>query len=256
MKKIVLVCLSALCALSVLANREVDPVFGDTIDRSAEDFVTASVCIADPTHISDDFLGVMGHAWIRLQCPVFHLDNCFTYEGESVNDSPFRYLFNKTRMGMFRLSTEPYIEDYRKWNRAVHEYRLNLPPEVEQRLWEIMDNHTTNRLSLPHNLRRYGCSLTVVHFVEQALRPKKIEYARPSDRDLIKSPEGLVEAWSRATVDGRPLITYAGDLVEAPAPTWKDIWWDGKVFAITMAVIVALILAVAGMIRLVKRLRK
>ena len=159
-------------------------------------------------------------------------------------------------MGMFRHPTQDYLEDYRHWNRAVHEYKLNLPPDVKQRLWEIMDNHVTNRLSLPHNLTRYGCSLTAVHFVEQALLPRKIAYAQPPDKDLVKTPYGVIVAWSRATVDGHPLMTYAGDLVEAPAPTWWDIWWNWKVFAVTVAIVAALILIVIIIARLIRHRRK
>lgn len=249
MKKFVFLFFLPLLTCPLWAEREIDPLFGDTIDRAAEDFVTASVCIADPTRLKDDYLGVNGHAWIRLQCPVFGLDHSFTYEGESVNENLFRFLTKKTRMGLFRYPTLTYIEDYQRWNRAVHEYELHLPPEVEQRLWEIMDNHVTDRLSLPHNLERYGCSLTAVHFIENAIYPKKINYEQPSDKDLITSPAGLVEAWSRATLDGHPLITYTGDLVEAPAPTWWDVWRDGVIWGILIVLFLALIAVVIVFIK-------
>ena len=55
----------------------VDPVFGDTIDRSAEDFVKVSLVIADPGAL---FSSVLGHACLRMQCPVFGLDACYSYE--------------------------------------------------------------------------------------------------------------------------------------------------------------------------------
>ena len=42
---------------------------------------------------------------------------------------------------MFAIPTNEYVEDYRVWKRAVHEYRINMPADAEQRLWEQMDNH-------------------------------------------------------------------------------------------------------------------
>ena len=162
--------LSFFLVLSFSVNAaEVDPLFGDTIDRTAEDFVIVSLCIADPTDWKEDVIGVTGHAFLRLQCPVFNLDYCFSYEGENVNDNLFRYLSGKTKMGMFAVPTEEYLEDYKRWNRSVHEYFLDLPPQTEQRLWEIMDNHITGGITLRQDLNKYGCAITVVRYVKQAL---------------------------------------------------------------------------------------
>ena len=61
----------------------VDPVFGDTIDRSAEDFVKVSLMIADP---GAAFYSVFGHACLRMQCPAFDMDYCFSYESEDVKN--------------------------------------------------------------------------------------------------------------------------------------------------------------------------
>ena len=160
-----------------VAERNAAQGFNDTIDRLDPNFVLVSLCVADPTDWQDDVLGVAGHAFLRLQCPIFGLDHCFSYEGERVNDNLFKYLSGQTKMGMFRAHTNEYLEDFRKWNRSVHEYRLNMPPEAEQRLWEIMDNHTTNKISLRHDLKKYGCAITVVRFVKQALAETPIIYA-------------------------------------------------------------------------------
>ncbi|MBR6493641.1 MAG: hypothetical protein IKT13_06855, partial [Paludibacteraceae bacterium] len=160
-----------------VSERNAQQGFNDTIDRLAPDFVTVSLCIADPTTVREDALGTSGHAFLRLQCPVFNLDYCFSYEGERVNDNLYRYLSGQTKMGMFAIPTEEYLEDYRKWNRSVHEYILAMPPDTEQRLWEIMDNHITTGLSLRQDLNKYGCAITVVRYVKKALGTIPIEYA-------------------------------------------------------------------------------
>lgn len=242
-----------------VAERNATQGFNDTIDRLDPDFVHVSLCIADPTDWRDDALGTVGHAFLRLQCPTFDLDYCFSYEGENVNDNLFRYLSGQTKMGMFAVPTNEYLEDYRKWNRSVHEYRLNMPPEAELRLWEIMDNHLTNGITLRQDLNKYGCAITVVKYVKQALAGTPINYApnpemeqmtrreigyrslanhpwlrltsmiftdnvadksQPLDEKLI-IPADLAEVWQQATVQGQPFAVYLGDMVEgAPIGPW------------------------------------
>lgn len=253
-----------------VAERNAAQGFNDTIDRLDPDFVLVSLCVADPTDWHDDPLGVAGHAFLRLQCPTFGLDHCFSYEGENVNDDLYKYLSRKAKMGMFRVQTDAYLEDYHKWNRSVHEYRLNMPPEAEQRLWEIMDNHTTNKISLRHDLNKYGCAITVVKYVKRALRevpivyapnaelehmtPREIAYRTmanqpwyrflylifadntsgsdiPLDEKLI-IPSDLAAVWQQATVNGQPFAVYIGDMVEgAPLENSKP-WFTPMLLAI------------------------
>jgi hypothetical protein len=263
-------------AMSV-AERNAAQGFNDTIDRLAPDFVKVSLCVADPTDYKDDALGTSGHAFLRLQCPTFGLDYCFSYEGESVNDNLYRYLSGKTKMGMFAVRTDEYLEDYRHWNRAVHEYRLALPPEAEQRLWEIMDNHITKGITLRQDLNKYGCAITVVRYVKKALEGTPIIYAHdeemermtrreigywslanhpwlrlfsmimtdnkadenlPIDEKLI-IPADLAEVWQQATVQGEPFATYIGDIVEG-APLKESKPWFSPMMAAILIVLIAL----------------
>lgn len=219
-------------------------------NRMAEDFVTASVCIADGTDWRDDVLGTIGHAFVRLQCPYYELDYCFSYEGENVNDNLNRYMTGKTKMGMFAYPTDKYLEDYRQWNRTVKEYHLNLPPDAETRLWEIMDKHLTKGINLTQDMNKYGCAITIVRYVKQALDTIPIVYSQsdlgkltrreigyrslastpwlrlvnmvftdsrydrecPIDEKLIV-PADLVEVWQNASVEGKILAQYKTDLV-------------------------------------------
>ena len=54
----------------------VDTVFNDNVDRTAEDFVIASILISDPV---EGMLSLAGHTAIRVQCPVFDLDYVYHY---------------------------------------------------------------------------------------------------------------------------------------------------------------------------------
>jgi hypothetical protein len=258
-----------------VAERNAAQGFNDTIDRLDPNFVLVSLCIADPTDWHDDVLGMAGHAFLRLQCPTFGLDYCFSYEGERVNDNIYQYLSGKTKMGMFAVPTNEYLEDFRHWNRSVHEYRLNMPPEAEQRLWEIMDNHITNKISLRHDLNKYGCAITIVKFVKQALGETPIVYASdpemehmtrreigyrslanhpwfrlvhliisdnkadkqiPIDEKLIV-PVDLAEVWQHASVVGQPFATHVGDIVEgAPLDNSKP-WFTPMLTALLILII-------------------
>ena len=258
-----------------VAERNAQQGFNDTIDRLAPDFVWVCLCIADPTTVREDALGTSGHAFLRLQCPVFNLDYCFSYEGERVNDNLYRYLNGRTKMGMFAIPTEEYLEDYRKWNRSVHEYRLALPPDAEQRLWEIMDNHITTGLSLRQDLNKYGCAITVVRYVKKALGTIPIEYASdekmshmtrreigyrslanhpwlrltsmiftdnsadknlPIDEKLI-IPVDLAAVWQRAIIQGQPMATYVGDIVVGAPLDENKPWFTPMIAAILILLI-------------------
>lgn len=229
----------------------VDTIFHDHVNRQTDDFVIVSLCVADPTDWRDDFMGVLGHAFIRLQCPVFGLDNSFSYECESAKDNLWRFLTGNLKMGLFRYETESQVEVFTQWNRSIHEYQLNLPPEAEQRLWEIMDNHVNNGVKLPMDMYRRGCAISLVHFVNEALGDAPIEYHEwtevfaQSRYDIIKGalvdypwiwltarclvidkrfdkpcsnedklviPAQLAEVWQLATLNGAPFAVYLGDL--------------------------------------------
>ena len=266
-------------AMSV-AERNAAQGFNDTIDRLAPDFVTVSLCVADPTDYHQDVLGTSGHAFLRLQCPTFGLDYCFSYEGENVNDNLYRYLNGQTKMGMFAVRTNEYLEDYRRWNRAVHEYRLALPPDAKQRLWEIMDNHITKGIVLRHDLNKYGCAITVVKYVKKALEGTPIVYAHDeemermtrreigyrswanhpwlrlyfmimtdnkADKDLpidakLIIPADLAAVWQQATINGTPMATYIGDIVKG-APLDNSKPWFTPILAAILMVLITLCFA-------------
>ena len=269
-----------------VAERNAQMGFNDTIDRLAEDFVFVSLMVADPTDWRDDILGTQGHAFLRLQCPVFNLDYCFSYESEHVNTQLSKYAQGKLKMGMFAYSTDAYLEDYRHWNRAVHEYRLNLPPEVETRLWEIMDNKLSRGLSMKLDLSRRGCAISVVHFIKEALRNIPIVYPQgtryetlsrreilyqdqepypwlrlsscamipnaydkdcPIDEKLI-APADLAEIWQQSTVKGNVLAEYVGDIVSSDyvAPAPPFITPQRVAWAILLITLLLITLGLKG----------
>jgi len=232
----------------------VDTIFHDHINRQAEDFVKAYFCVAEPTDWRDDFLGVNGHAFIRLVCDTFHMDYCFSYESESTEGQMDKYLQGKLKMGMYAIPTEEYLVDFINWKRAVHQYKLNLPPNVKQRLWEILDGHVMEGDQLKLDLNKRGCAVTAVQYVKAALGdiqinyPSNYRYAELTRRDIIFHnmenmpwlrlvqsavlqntsnengtidenmflPQEVAKVWQQSSLMGQPLIEYDCDIVEAP----------------------------------------
>lgn len=260
-----------------VAERNAAQGFNDTIDRLAPDFVTVSLCVAEPTTKFQDHTGILGHAFLRLQCPTFGLDYCFSYESEPIEGNTWDFITGKLKMGMFAIPTDEYVEDYRKWERAVHEYRINMPPEAELRLWEQMDNHMMLEQDMPKNLIKYGCAGTALKYVEYALKPDTIDYetlpskfydlsimeiasqhlenfpwdylwmritlgrkleSMTNPKQKIVFPMDLVDVWSQAKINGKPLLTYVGDLVEAEPVKVEKPWFTPQVCGILLLILV------------------
>lgn len=262
------------------ANEQyIDPVFGDTIDRTAEDFVTVSLLVADPGAAT---YSVFGHACLRMQCPVFGLDYCYTYESEEVKNRIGDFLAGNLMMGLFAIPVNVYCDGYREEGRGVYEYKLNLPPSVEQNLWRILDQHVAEGSYMPYDYFKRGCTITCVRFIEEALHDanRRIQYdsillnRKATSKDIVLShcekfkwarfifcflaageadkyvigsdqlcvPAELVKAWQNATIDGEPLLAQEPVVLLEGEPQWPDDW-----FTPIMLSVLLLVLAIANL---------
>jgi hypothetical protein len=255
----------------------VDTLFHDNVDRTAEDFVIASLLVADPGTV---LYSVLGHACIRLQCPAFGLDYCYSYESENRMQRILAFLAGKLKMGLFAIPVEKYCDIYRKSGRGVYEYTLNLPIEVKRELWRVLDNHLAEGIHLPYDYYHRGCATTALEFVKEALGETVIVYDRslyeyaPTARELcIKHsqnakwvqfvalflvgseadkplvgdkqliiPTDLVHAWQQATVSGNPLLASEPTVLVEGEPQSVDTWLTPIVLAILL-----LLLAIANL---------
>lgn len=250
----------------------VDTIFNDHVDRAAEDFVIASLLVADPGTV---MYSVLGHACLRLQCPAFGMDYCFSYESEGVQNRVLDFLAGKLMMGLFAIPVEEYCDIYREEGRGVYEYTLNLPIEVKRELWRVLDEHLTAGKKLPYDYYHRGCAITAKDFVKEALGETVIEYDRslyknsPTARELcIKHsqralwvqffalfivgneadeslvgdkqliiPTDLVHAWQQAKVNDKPLLASEPTVLVAGEPQTSDTWFTPMVLAIILLVL-------------------
>lgn len=263
-----------------VAERDANWGFNDTIDRMAEDFVTVSVVVCDPYEV---LYSSLGHAAIRLQCPVYDLDYVFTYEGESVRNQVWRFLKGDLKMGMYALPTELFLKIYESVGRGVREYKMNLSPVQKQQLWRTMDEMRTAGMTMPYDFFKRGCAKSVVKVVRKVVGPNGIHYApwpekytehtiRELVRDYITElpwtefmlyfligseaerpmsceeklivPTDLVEVWQQATFDnGKPVLDGEAHVLAQPTQQMKAGW-----FTPLLASILLLILALGSLV--------
>lgn len=250
----------------------------DSIDRDAEDFVIASLLVVDPGTV---LYSVLGHACIRMQCPAYGLDYCFSYESEAVKHRVADFLAGKLYMGLFAIPLEEYCAPYREEGRGVYEYTFNLPIEVKRELWRVLDEEMMKGSMQPYDYYHHGCAISCVHFVEQAIgnngaityhsdflqSPRNAKEifdqhatAAPwakwfvltiaggeADMPIVGEaqlicPKELAQAWQQATYRGVPILQQERHTLVAGVPQYPQ-----TKFTPMMLAIVLLLIAIANL---------
>ena len=230
-------------SLSVAASP--DP---DGVDRLAPDFVRVSLLVAGPGR---ELFSCAGHACLRLECPTYDLDYCFSYESERISDRVTAFFRGKLTMGLFAIKTPEFLLEYGKGGRGVMQYELELPPDSKQRLWRLMDSLAEKGANLPYDYMKRGCALSVMECLRKSLAGhsfevdpwppqlsgtwREISYARIASHSpwtalalhliigtaidqafpkmhKVIMPDDLLEVLRAAKVDGKPVA--AGEGVE------------------------------------------
>lgn len=274
----IVVCwLSATC-LSVWGQAPADmptvrteAVAEDTVDRLAEDFVLASCLVADPGEV---LYSVLGHISIRLQCPTYGMDYCFSYESDNVESKVWTFLAGHLKMGMFAIPTEDYLAPYRAEGRGVREYTLYLSPVQKQELWRILDEAVMEGINLPYDFVERGCGISCFRLINQAAGPGAIRYTEWPEgiqgktwRELYCShlpigsdwtrfitmmlvgsqvdkvlppkesqimPADVVETLQHAQIDGHPMLSSEYTQLLESRYAPQAIWYTPLLFAVLL----------------------
>lgn len=160
----------------VCRGQEVDSL--EQVDTAAilhpaEDFVTASICVASP---GEEMYSALGHACLRLQCPSHNLDYVYSYESEDATQKVLDFFAGKLKMLVLAVPTDFYVAHYMPEGRGMEEYTLNLPIRVKQRLWQQMDKRIAYS-PVPYDYLNRGCALSILRWLEEAIGKDSIEYA-------------------------------------------------------------------------------
>lgn len=258
MRKWLLILLSLFVYANVWANndslsvaeRNAQMGFNDTIDRLAEDFIGASILVADQGY---ELFSVLGHMAIRVKCPTFNKDYVFSYEGERLEHRFLAFMMNELKMGVFIIPAEEYLDEFAALQKGLTEYQLYLTPEQKIRLWEILDNEMMSVTEVEYDLFTRGCAANIRKWVTAAIAPDRIAYKRPlcthgklisdifleqtesdwpqfliatlgggrlvygntlSDLERLVTPHDVIYEWQRATNQGHPLLSNGVRLAE------------------------------------------
>ncbi len=134
----------------------------------SSNFVTVSLMVATP---GEEGYSALGHCALRLECPIHHLDYCFTFESRS--DTPwFNYLsFLTANMsaGFTVAPTEAYINRFREEGRGMVQYPLNLKLHEEQELWRFLDTDWEQGAFRKFDFLRNNCTSVCLMAVENVM---------------------------------------------------------------------------------------
>ena len=196
--------------------------FNDNVDRSDPNFVTASLLVMSP---GNELYSCAGHSCLRLECPKFNLDYCFSYESEQISDKIFTFFMGKLKMGMFAVPTADYIKLGRESGRGIMQYRLNLPPDAKQRLWELLDKKVGEGPCLEYDYMERGCAQSALTVLRAALKPYELivdrwpeKYGRLSRHELLELAIREVYPWQTFI-----LYTICGATTDDAMPKFKKV---------------------------------
>jgi len=232
----------------------------DSIDRYAPDFVIVSLLVADPSSV---LFSCAGHCALRLESPTFDLDYVYSYEGEDISNKVLQFFRGNLKMGLLAISTDEYLALSHTEKRGVKQYRLNLPPEAELRLWEQMDNRLEQGTDLPYDYVERGCALSTSRFIREALDTIRIEYGPWTEynhhtireqfgcdnlqeaqwsrwiihcitgsnvdadlppEDKTVRPADLRDTWLKAQIQGHPLMDEDGQVLVPSGEPLEGAW--------------------------------
>lgn len=221
------------------ARQYTDTVFHDNIDRTADDFVIASLLISEP---AKGLFSCMGHTAFRMQCPVFGMDYVFHYvmmDMDESLDETQSYLLGRFVVQMVADSFDTYIANSKNIHRGITEYPLFVSAADKQNLWKLLDEEISKGGYMKYDFFREGCAIKMAQLLTHAVAPKKIDYSlcdtrlkRPKYETLYRAladypwcrfgmmtalyghnpqkdyddflflPSDLAEAWQHATING------------------------------------------------------
>lgn len=245
-------------------------------DRTADDFVQASLVIVDPGY---SMLSIIGHACLHMQCNYYDMDYYYSYESENPRNKLFSYMLGHLHMGMVPLSPDEFLSSYKEQGRGVREYRLLLSPIEKQELWRTLDNRVAEGMDLKLDYLQRGCAMSCIESVNEALRGRKIQYDPTTlmntlttreivyrhwwnnwsrflamtftggkEVDNLKTgytslivPLDLLNAWQHATLDSTPLLGEETTTLE------RHIEYNNSKFTPFWAMLIVLLISIANL---------
>ena len=157
----------------VMAQPQVPWTNGGPLLPDSSNFVTASLLVASP---GEAIYSQLGHAAIRMECPVHNLDYCFSFEEEPGMGGIMKFFMGKTDAHMIAVPTDEFLKTFEREGRQVTQYILALTTHEKQELWRTLDNDYVAPEMRKFNYLQNNCSSVSLISLENVMVDEKIDF--------------------------------------------------------------------------------
>ena len=136
--------------------------------RQTDGFVTASLLVISP---GQEGYSVLGHCAFRMECPVYGLDYCFSFEintGTAVTDY-LTFFSGRSPAGFVAMETPVYLDRYKDEGRGILQYTLNLNPSQKQELWRRLDENMMEGINTQFDFLYHNCTSMCLMALQRVL---------------------------------------------------------------------------------------
>ncbi len=158
---------------SVHAQNKIPWTHGGPLLPDSSNFVTASLLIASP---GEAIYSQLGHAAIRMECPIHNLDYCFSFEEEPGMGGIIKFFVGKTDAHMLAVPTTEFLKEFKLDGRRVMQYTLNLTTYEKQELWRLLDNDYVDEELRNFNFLQNNCSSVSLMAIENVMIDETIDF--------------------------------------------------------------------------------
>ena len=158
---------------AVHAQDKIPWTHGGPLLPDSSNFVTASLLIASP---GEAIYSQLGHAAIRMECPIHNLDYCFSFEEEPGMGGIIKFFVGKTDAHMLAVPTTEFLKEFKLDGRRVMQYTLNLTTYEKQELWRLLDNDYVDEELRNFNFLQNNCSSVSLMAIENVMIDETIDF--------------------------------------------------------------------------------
>ena len=143
----------------------------------SSNFVTASLLVATPTN---NAYSIFGHVALRMECPVHHLDNVFTFEHDGSVDPFHTGIMGKANAVCVVVPFQEYLSHFKEEGRGIMQYEFDLSLEEERNLWRLLDEDMLSGNRRKFSLLHDNCLSTSLFKLQVSLRGEYLDWGNVS----------------------------------------------------------------------------
>lgn len=161
---------------------------GGELLPDSSNFVTASIIVASP---GEELYSQLGHSAIRMECPSYDLDYCFSFEEEPGLAGIIKFFTGKTEAHTFAVPTAAHLGYMAQDGRQVRQYTLNLTLHEKQELWRLLDSDYVSPELRHFNFLQNNCTSVSIFSIENALIDEAIDFSNCPEQMQLNGAEML-----------------------------------------------------------------